>query len=88
MPLDAPNGIDTPLPPPPRVDWNGLGHVIPINPPSGENGQEVGVSQDADMEEAMITWHDVALSVAAELMGKARDIVNRELGYSTSAVGF
>jgi len=88
VPLDAPNGIDTPLPPPPRVDWNGLGHVIPINPPSGENGQEVGVSQDADMEEAMITWHDVALSVAAELMGKARDIVNRELGYSTSAVGF
>ena len=61
--------------------------MIPINPPLGEDGQEVGVPQDADMEEATMTWHNVALSVAAELMEKARNVVNRELGYSTSAVG-
>ena len=33
-----------------------------------------------------ITWHDVCLSIAAELMGKAREDVRVNLGYSTSAV--
>lgn len=32
------------------------------------------------------TWHDVALSIAAELMGKAREEVRVKMGYSTSAV--
>ncbi|KAF8907348.1 hypothetical protein CPB84DRAFT_1675032 [Gymnopilus junonius] len=31
------------------------------------------------------TWHDVALSIAAELMGKARLAVKTKLGYTTSA---
>lgn len=36
-------------------------------------------------EEYTATWHDVALSIAAELMDKARAQV-REMGYTTSAV--
>jgi DNA polymerase eta len=32
------------------------------------------------------TWHDVCLSIAAELMKKAREDVRVNLGYSTSAV--
>lgn len=32
------------------------------------------------------TWHDVALSIAAEMLQSMRDIVRTELGYTTSAV--
>jgi len=38
-------------------------------------------------EDRITTWHDVALSIAAELMQKARQEVLEKLGYSTSAVG-
>lgn len=38
-------------------------------------------------EDGITTWHDVALSIAAELMQKARQEVLEKLGYSTSAVG-
>lgn len=34
----------------------------------------------------LTTWHDVALSIAAELMGKIRDDIRTKLGYTTSAV--
>ena len=37
-------------------------------------------------DESTTTWHDVCLSIAAELMGKAREDVRVNLGYSTSAV--
>lgn len=42
------------------------------------------VSED---EQYTTTWHDVALSIAAELMDQARGKV-REIGYTTSAVSF
>ncbi|KDR73120.1 hypothetical protein GALMADRAFT_228261 [Galerina marginata CBS 339.88] len=45
--------------------------------PGGKNGLK-------DIE-TPITWHDVALSIAAELMGKAREVVRVKLGYTTSA---
>ena len=38
-------------------------------------------------EQYTTTWHDVALSIAAELMDRARGKV-REMGYTTSAVSF
>jgi DNA polymerase eta len=80
-------GLDTPLPPPPPILWNDLGNVIPINP-SGEKEDEENADAEVhhDLEEAPTTWHDVALSIAAELMEKARQEVNAKLGYSTSAV--
>ena len=40
------------------------------------------------LEDAPTTWHDVCLSIAAELMGKAREDVRGNLGYSTSAVSY
>lgn len=100
VPSDAPLGKDTPLPPPPPVAWDGLGTVIPIHPPSkqSENADEDDKTNseegDKDDEEAgsiqedddSTTWHDVALSIAAELMGKIRQDIYTKLGYSTSAV--
>ena len=104
VPPNAPEGVDTPLPPPPPIPWDDLGWVIPINPPppsgqvDGENkGQEKDIDQEKDKvqadvssswkdEELTPTWHDIALSIAAELMRNARAQVLEKLGYSTSAV--
>ncbi|KAI0261515.1 hypothetical protein BC834DRAFT_830065 [Gloeopeniophorella convolvens] len=88
VPPDAPNGLDTILPPPPRISWEGCGIVIPINPPleGGDNAEAPGenAKSNTDEDEAP-TWHDVALSIAAELMDKIRAEVRTQLGYTTSA---
>ncbi|KAI0636227.1 hypothetical protein C8Q77DRAFT_629149 [Trametes polyzona] len=111
VPPDAPNGMDSPLPPPPPISWEGLGNVVPVHPPKdppkdqapagestdavdgvpqpvpaqfvkGEDGEEdEGVSEDDDLT----TWHDVALSIAAELMLRIREDIRTKLGYTTSA---
>ncbi|KAJ7183163.1 hypothetical protein C8R46DRAFT_1066110 [Mycena filopes] len=73
VPDDAPLGLDTPLPPPPQVSWNDLGTVIPVDP---------SVVEDVELPS---TWHDVALSIAAECMEKVRQEINAKLGYTTSA---
>lgn len=108
VPTDAPLGKDTPLPPPPPIIWDGLGTVIPVNPPPKVDGPDDRPDEEADpqdeaasvMEEtgedteenaieqddSSATWHDVALSIAAELMGKIRRDIFAQLGYSTSAV--
>lgn len=81
VPHDAPNGLDTPLPPPPPISWDSLGTLVPARPES-----EASTSKPDDDINGSTTWHDVALSIAAELMGKIRDEVHTTLGYSTSAV--
>jgi len=96
VPIDAPDGIDTPLPMPPQVSWEGLGNLIPVNPPPSSegkakpeetNGAASGNNEHpSTLEESPLTWQDVALSIGARLMGKAREEVRVKLGYSTSAV--
>ncbi|GJE96213.1 DNA polymerase [Phanerochaete sordida] len=100
VPPDAPSGKDTPLPPPPPISWDGLGTVIPVNPPpkneeekelAGEESdteipaQDVDELEDVHEDDDATTWHDVALSIAAELMDKIRQDIYAKLGYSTSA---
>ncbi|KAJ2922855.1 hypothetical protein H1R20_g14219, partial [Candolleomyces eurysporus] len=105
VPADAPLGVDSPLPPPPPVDWDGRGTVVPIYPSTEDDGSgeaetssetagpsaQVSSASEPTMEEIhegeddATTWHDVALSIAAELMSKAREEVLTKLGYSTSA---
>lgn len=82
-----PEGVETPLPPPPRICWDGLGNVVPVNP--NTESSEIGVVPEGNKEDedadCLPTWHDVALSIAAELMQTARDEIRTKLGYSTSA---
>ncbi|KAJ6612308.1 hypothetical protein B0H10DRAFT_2053209 [Mycena sp. CBHHK59/15] len=75
VPDDAPLGLDTPLPPPPQISWSPLDSLVPINPNEDSKGQDNIPS----------TWHDVALSIAAELMAKVREEISSKLGYTTSA---
>lgn len=44
------------------------------------------IMDEAHEKEMPVTWHDVGLSIAAELMGKMRAEVHAKLGYLTSAV--
>jgi DNA polymerase eta len=83
VPSDAPNGLDSPLPPPPPISWDGLGIVIATTntAPESADGEDIYHEDDEST-----SWHDVALSIAAELMGKIRDEVHTKLGYTTSAV--
>jgi len=92
VPEDAPNGLDTPLPvvPPNAITWDELGTVIPVHPVAdGDTAMEVDPSSPAGSSkliEPEPTWHDVALSIAAELMAKVRKAVREKLGYTMTAV--
>jgi hypothetical protein len=88
VPPDAPSGLDTVLPPPPpAISWEGCGILIPITPPP-EDQAGPGIHTEGDDDDPRRTWHDVALSIAAELMDKIRTEVRMQLKYTTSAVGF
>ncbi|TFK40232.1 DNA polymerase eta [Crucibulum laeve] len=83
-----PNGMDTPLPPPPPIVWDELGELIPIEHvvTDNENKEDSARNTKApSTSEAPTTWHDVMLSIAAGLMEKAREEVRVKLGYTTSA---
>jgi DNA polymerase eta len=87
---------------PSQVSWEGLGNLIPVNPPppseekgkpeetngagGGNNERPSTKEGQTEFEETPLTWHDVALSIGAKLMGRAREQVRVKLGYSTSAV--
>lgn len=68
--------------------------MVPINPLLGPfaDNTNTSISDDGLEDEIrkgddeLTTWHDVALSIAAELMEKIRGEVRTQLGYTTSAV--
>lgn len=63
---------------------------MPITPLAAESTAMPGEASSHEGEEGIegnaTTWHDVALSIGAELMGKIREEVRVKLGYTTSAV--
>lgn len=86
-PPDAPEGLDTPLPPAPKISYVGLGNLIPVDPTKAPPDAKVTTEMVEEMEkEGPTTWHDVGLAIAAELMDKMRKEVHEGLGYLTSAV--
>ena len=84
VPLDALRGLDVALPPPPRIPLGNHGILIPVDPPPGDSDSAHEIEKDE--EDKLRTWHDVALSIAAELMDKIRAEVHTQLGYTMSAV--
>ena len=80
-----------PLPPPSApITWDANTSLVPIYPKDdsvGDRGESsTSTRDDIEPENPPITWHDIALSIATEMMQRARDHVRTELGYSTSAV--
>jgi len=101
-PADAPEGLDSPLPKAPPIDWTKAGEVFPVNgeePAEAEHedemegGGEPYSSQRSDEEpriakggDAGATWEDWALCHGAEIMAEIRGEVWKRLHYTCSAV--
>ena len=86
IPTNAPAGLDTPLPPTPHIDWDGRGILITVYPESKDDAATESSEQSPPRAEPPATWHDVALSIGAELMDELRSTVKDTLGYTMSAV--
>lgn len=82
LPDDAPEGADSPLPPPPPIDWSQLGELVPLTAQGEESKPQDEISYENDH---LTSWHDVALSIGAELVAKLREEIFRQLGYTMSA---
>lgn len=101
VPADAPDGLDTPLPPAPPVDWSRAGNLVPTDRELAERRLEDGleeVNSDDEAEEQAHrhdherrgetggdTWEDWALCMGAEIMGEVRRAVWDRLHYTCSA---
>ncbi|ORY22231.1 hypothetical protein BCR39DRAFT_551866 [Naematelia encephala] len=91
IPLDAPDGIDSVLPPAPPIDWSLAGHVIPVTDEDVECS-DIELSDDGlghvhgrKEELAMPSWSDWALCIGAEIMGEVRKEIWKRLHYTCSA---
>jgi DNA polymerase eta len=100
VPTDAPDGLDSILPPAPPIDWSKAGEVFPVNGPDGDKQEitdEDERSEDGRSEDGQVvtprkrrneaTWGDWALCLGAEIMAEVREEVWRRLHYTCSAVG-
>ena len=103
VPPDAPDGLDSILPPAPPIDWTKAGEVFPINGDDSDGEREEDAdgderSEDGRSEDGQIvtprkrrneaTWGDWALCLGAEIMAEVREEVWKRLHYTCSAVSF
>ncbi|KAK8854812.1 hypothetical protein IAR55_003551 [Kwoniella newhampshirensis] len=95
IPDDAPEGLDSPLPPAPHINWSKAGNVFPINGETdgedtlyeelrSEDGQDEG-EEERVRGSGGETWEDWALCIGAEIMRELREEVYRQLHYTCSA---
>ncbi|KAK4688585.1 DNA polymerase eta, partial [Tremellales sp. Uapishka_1] len=83
VPEDAPDGLDSPLPPAPPIDWRKAGNLFPIR---GEGKGDEEEEQDGHEEEEIPwLWEDWMLCLGAEIMGEIREEVWKRLHYTCSA---
>lgn len=78
VPEDATEGLDTPLPPAPPIDWARAGNVVPI-----ATGGGIDEEVEGDIEKP--TWEDWALCLGAEIMAEVRAEIWKRLHYTCSA---
>lgn len=84
VPEDAPDGLDSPLPDAPPIDWTKAGHIVPVVDGSFEE-ERPAAAGDGEVEDTA-TWADWALCVGAEIMADVRAEVWKRLHYTCSAV--
>lgn len=96
VPEDAPEGLDSPLPRAPPIDWTKAGNVFPIDGVDADAASqedkrsEDGEGNDEQTEKAKegATWGDWALCTGAEIMGELREAVWTRMHYTCSAVSY
>lgn len=89
VPDDAPDGLDSPLPPAPPIDLSKAGNVFPIGDADDAGGHEEedgdGPRSSQDGPAAGPGWEDWALCMGAEIMSELRAEVFKRLHYTCSA---
>lgn len=97
VPADAPDGLDTPLPPAPPIDWSLAGNLVPTDRElqarrADEGLEEVNSDDEGDEQDherrgetGGETWEDWALCMGAEIMAEVRKAIWDRLHYTCSA---
>lgn len=89
VPDDAPDGLDSQLPPAPPIDWSKAGNVFPIGDIDDAGGHEEvdgdGPRSSQGGPAAGPGWEDWALCLGAEIMSELRAEVFKRLHYTCSA---
>lgn len=94
LPSDAPQGLDTPLPIAPLLDWKSVDwglvplseEVAPPQPSTLQSSADGKGKGKSSQEREETGWANVALWVGGEIMESIRKAVEDQLGYTTSAV--
>jgi DNA polymerase eta len=99
VPPDAPDGLDSLLPPPPPIDWTKAGQVFPVGGEGNEGPMEEEQHEEERSEDGQsdgghgakgsrdeVSWEDWALCIGAEIMAETRNAVWTKLHYTCSAV--
>ena len=91
VPDDAPDGLDSPLPRAPPIDWTKAGNVFPVTGDVENSQKDVDRASEDGEEEGRrdregATWEDWALCIGAEIMAELREAVWKQLHYTCSAV--
>lgn len=94
LPSDASQGLDTPLPIAPLLDWKSVDwglvplseEVAPPQPSTLQSSADGKGKGKSSQEREETGWANVALWVGGEIMESIRKAVEDQLGYTTSAV--
>ena len=85
--------VNPPPPPPPEPEQSahhegdtGVDAEDQVKASSEESREQVLADPGVQEDDTLTTWHDVALSIAAELMAKVRQDIHTKLGYTMTAV--
>lgn len=87
IPEDSPDGIDSPLPTAPPINWTGAGTILPTaEEERSSRYNEYSDDEEGEGEEAAPpTWSDWALFLGGEIMADVRGEIWKRLHYTCSA---
>ena len=89
VPDDAPEGVDSTLPPAPPIHWSHTDNLLPdeedVDVPSSPMSQRSIDEEEVEHRRRNTPWRDWALAVGAEVMGSVRKEIWTRLHYTTSA---
>jgi DNA polymerase eta len=83
LPKDAPEGLDSPLPIPPPINWSKAGNILPT--PDELDPEEEYSDDGYEREVVLPTWGDWCLCIGGEIMAEIRKEIWERLHYTTSA---
>ncbi len=91
IPEDAPEGLDSPLPRAPPIDWTNAGNVFAVEGVDSASQEETRSDDGGDEEHREkvrdgASWEDWALCTGAEIMAELREAVWTRMHYTCSAV--